>query len=371
MGKLTWTVGIKPFIGATTYYTDYVLSLSYMDGRTSYLDQFTGNSIRITLKNQTNVAQYFTFGAVVIVNDAKQFKITGVQFDDYPGNTGLSTCTVIASDYLQNSGREVLSQTPLTAASDFNQLRDQVYLGNSEAIVASTGGSSVAKAYLYTGTLLQRLQQTVTLEGSGALQYSQRTILLAGRSVDPGVYYRTTFSRATSAGSNVSYQDFRRIRADLQYANKITVKSDSDPSYTATASGLLPYGVSADSVSIVDVNQADREGLASWLANSRNDPNMQTFEIDVVDTAQASGALTALSNLWNSDTAQSKIHDLTYRVPGAASDTTETVYLEGIQVNVTPEQTRFTFFFSPLTLYNFFLLDNSTLGILDSSRLAW
>ena len=371
MGKLSWTVGIKPFMGATTYYTDQVLSISYMAGRKSYLDQFTGNSIRITLKNQTNVAQYFTFGAVVILNDQIQFKVTGVEFQDYPGNTGLSTCTVTASDFLQNSGREILTGSALTADTALRQLSLQVYLGNSELIVGTTAGSSIADAYLYTGTLLQRLQQSVTLEATGAVQYSQRTLQLAGRTVDAGVYFRSTFTRAASSGSNISYADIRRIRADLQYANKITVQSDSDPDYTATASGVLAYGISADSVSIVDSDQTGREGLASWLANSRNDPAMESFEVDVIDTSQESGALTAISNLWNAGSPQAKVHDLVYRIPGASSDTTAVVFLEGTQINVTPSQTRLTYYFSPMTLYQFFLLDNSTQGILDTSRLGW
>ena len=371
MPKLSWTVGIKPFIGATTYYTSSVLSMSYMDGRKSYLDQFTGNSIRITLNNSANVAQYFTFGAVVIVDDAKQFKVTGVEFDDYPGNTGLPTCTVTASDYLQNSGREILTGTFLFLGTALVQLRDQVYLGNSEANMDVVSGNTSAKSYTYTGTLLQRLQQTVTVEGTGAVQYTQRKITIAGRSADPGLFFRTTFTRATSTGTNVSYQDIRRIRADLQYANKITVQSDTDPDYTATASGSLPYGISADSVSIIDTDQTNREGLAAWLANSRNDPAMESFEIDVVDTAQTSTAVQRIYDLFNVDDARAKIHDLVYRVPGAAADTTATVFLEGTRVNVTPTQTKITYYFSPLTLYNFFLLDNSTLGILDTSRLAW
>jgi len=62
---------------------------------------------------------------------------------------------------------------------------------------------------------------------------------------------------------------------------------------------------------------------------------------------------------------------LVYRVPGAGSDTTESVAIEGIAVNATPEQTTFEVFFSPTTYYQFFTLDSSTLGILDTSRLGW
>jgi hypothetical protein len=63
--------------------------------------------------------------------------------------------------------------------------------------------------------------------------------------------------------------------------------------------------------------------------------------------------------------------DLVYRVPGAGSDTTVEVVVEGWSLNITPEQTNFNFYLSPLTYYQFFTLNSSTLGILNTSRLGW
>jgi hypothetical protein len=65
------------------------------------------------------------------------------------------------------------------------------------------------------------------------------------------------------------------------------------------------------------------------------------------------------------------VWDLVYRVPGAGSDSTIEVAIEGISVSATPDQTTFTVYFSPLTYYQFFTLDSSELGILDTSRLGW
>jgi len=53
------------------------------------------------------------------------------------------------------------------------------------------------------------------------------------------------------------------------------------------------------------------------------------------------------------------------------SDTTELVALEGYSVNMTPEQTEWVLYLSPATYYQFFILDNTSLGILDTSRLGW
>ena len=373
MGKLSWTVGIKPFIGPTTYYTDKVLSISYMNGRKSYLDQFTGNSIRIVLNNQTNVAQYFTFGSQVTLNDDLSFIVTGVDFDDYPGNTGLSTCTVTASDYLQASGRTVGNFTVALPIDYVLGQIDTLYatFGNTNIIRQSTGGSYVDSVN-YNGSLLQRFQQSMTLEASGAVQLHDTDVYVSGRDVDNGQFFRTTFTRATSTGTNISYSDIRRDRADLKFANQITVNSVSDPAVSAsdTASQSL-YGPYGDSVSIVNTTVSDATGLAQWLANSRSDPALTSFELEVIDTAQSDDALVRMSLLFDCDTARAKVHNLVYRVPGAVSDTTETVFLEGTQISVTPSQTRLIYYFSPYTLYQFFLLNSSTQGILDTSRLGW
>ena len=62
---------------------------------------------------------------------------------------------------------------------------------------------------------------------------------------------------------------------------------------------------------------------------------------------------------------------LNYRIPGAGSDTSVQTVIEGWNLNITPAQTRWTLYLSPLTYYQFFTLDSSTLGILDTSRLGW
>jgi hypothetical protein len=371
MAKLSWTVGIKPAIGATTYYTDKVLSLTYMAGRTSYLDQFTGSNILITLNNQNNVAQYFTFGSVVTLNDDLYFIVTGVTFNDYPGNTGLSTCTVTAADYLKASGRTYggIIATPQLM---FSQI-DTLYTGGGNTDIVRNGGTANAAYTIFTGLFLQFFQQGMTLESSGAVQLNTNKVYISGREQNNGTYFRTTFTRATSTGNDVSYEKIQRIRADERFANSITVNSDTLADITTNdPSSVALYGTYNDSVSARDASTTtETTSLATWLANTRSDPSMQSFEIEVVDTSQTSGALAQILNIWSDDTAQAKVHDLVYQTPGAASDTTQVVFLEGTRINVTPTQTRLTYYFSPMTLYQFFLLDNSTQGILDTSRLGF
>ncbi len=87
--------------------------------------------------------------------------MTGVEFDDYPGNTGMSTCTVTASDYLQASGRTVGNYTvALSAAKALAQI-DTLYSTFGNTNIVRNGGSADADAYNYNGTLLQRFQQSL------------------------------------------------------------------------------------------------------------------------------------------------------------------------------------------------------------------
>jgi hypothetical protein len=62
---------------------------------------------------------------------------------------------------------------------------------------------------------------------------------------------------------------------------------------------------------------------------------------------------------------------LTWRVPGAGSDTATNVVAEGYSFSGVPEQTSYTFYFSPAFFYDVFILDSNESGILDTSRLGW
>jgi hypothetical protein len=62
---------------------------------------------------------------------------------------------------------------------------------------------------------------------------------------------------------------------------------------------------------------------------------------------------------------------LTWRVPGAGSDTATNVVVEGYSFSGVPEKTSYTFYFSPAFFYDVFILNSTESGILDTSRLGW
>jgi hypothetical protein len=178
----------------------------------------------------------------------------------------------------------------------------------------------------------------------------------------------TTIGRTTST-SQIAYQTFERIQNGTQFINTATVSPNGLASQTSTnASSVSTYGPAFYSSSSVDVNTTQASGNADWIVNNFSDPTALRFACSLSDVAQNSTALSAwLSQCWGTD---NRTLNLSYQVPGG-SLTTIAVVMEGATINVTPEQTQFAMTFSPLQYYQFFTLDSSTLGILNTSRLGW
>jgi hypothetical protein len=125
MPKIAWQ--FRRSVPSVVDLTDSVMSFSYNQGRQNYLDQYSGGTLSITLKNQTDNAQYFSFNSVWnlvddTTNSDQSFWCQNVQFNDYPGNTGLSTITVSLVDVLGRNGRNVVTNVVLPQAQTISQL---------------------------------------------------------------------------------------------------------------------------------------------------------------------------------------------------------------------------------------------------------
>jgi hypothetical protein len=134
------------------------------------------------------------------------------------------------------------------------------------------------------------------------------------------------------------------------------------------AASVASVGAQGFTVSSLDSTTTQALGLADWLANTLSDSYSQRFEVTFTDLAQ-----NASLNFerFMSFMTQRLPTSLTYRVPGAVSDTTVLVIPEGYNLSATPSETTITAYLSPLTYYQFFTLNSTTLGILNTSRLGW
>ena len=367
-----------------TEFTSNVLSASMFYGRTKYLDDYGAGTLTITINNSANFVSNFSFNTGIILktdrtgvfplpNDPQNtYFVQEITFADYPGNVGLSTATLLCVDALGRAGRvqatnlSLTQQTTGLQATAFNSLSSGPL--PSTVKIQNLQTQSTASAQTYTGTVLNQLN---------ILNDTERGMFKTKRDSDAGrisfhgrkqvdAVTAVSFGRTTSA-SVIGYQEFSRIQNGLSFINTATISPNGLASQTVSnASSVSTYGATFYSSSTVDFDTTQAQGNAGWIANTFSDPTDIRFEIGFTDRAQNDTAYDLF--MIHRDLI---LFNLSYRLPTDVADTTELVALEGYSVNMTPEQTNWVLYLSPATYYQFFTLDSTTLGILDTSRLGW
>jgi len=241
-----------------------------------------------------------------------------------------------------------------------------------EVVAVGQGVSRAEQVNTYNGTILNRLN---------LLNNAERGQLV---SVSSGIYFLSranalnvnsvSFHRTTSSATSIAYSAFRRINSLDTFMNQVTVNSltilgTPVVSFGNNSDSQTAYGTSGYSLNTADIGTFQPSGLASWLAYVQGDPALLRFEIDFDD---ATASNTAIFNfLYEATFSTARSTSATWRVPGAGSDTTTSVMFEGFSFSGTPSKTSYTAHFSSLSVYQYFILDSSTQGILDTSRLGW
>ena len=372
-------------LNGVTDVTSSILSASITQGREKYLDNYGGGSLSITINNNSNLANSFSFNAPIFVYNTSvsagfrdTFTVQQITFNDHPGNTGLSTANIFCVDPLSRTGRyqataQVLNELITTLQMEaFNSgvlPFDDLYVYSGFYGL----GSSVASAQTYTGTVLNQLNLLQATE-RGLLRSGKAFGSLTAQTVQPVSrgsitnQLTNTFSFGRNTASTViAYSTFERIQNGVTFINTATISPLGLSSETRTnTASVTSYGAAFYNSSTVDYNATQAQGNGDWIVNTFSDTTDLRFKIGFTDRMQNSSAYnTFLANFPGIG------FSLAYRVPGAGSDTTVNVVLEGWTINITPEQTSYELSFSPLTYYQFFTLNSSVLGILDTSRLGW
>ena len=374
MPKVNWTI-----LNGATDITSRVLSMNITVGREKYLDTYSGGQVVLTINNSANYAAGIAYGSIIRVYSGTfpneylcDYWVQEVTYSDYPGNTGLNTATITAVDWISRAGRVLANNFLLSQNSTGFQMKlfEQSSGGPlpSDMLVTTFGGSSTAAAITYTGTVNNYLNLLVATERSYVIIRGSLLYWVPRSYVSSLAPIATTIGRTTST-SQIAYQQFERIQNGTQFINTATVSPNGLASQTSTnASSVSTYGPAFYSSSTVDVNTTQALGNAEWIANNFSDPTSLRFACSLSDVAQNATALSSwLSQCWGTD---NRTVNLAYQVPNG-SLTTIAVVMEGAQINVTPEQTEFRMTFSPLQYYQFFTLNSTTLGILNTSRLGW
>lgn len=379
MPKLNWTVTHTPVGGAATDITSRVLSVNITQGRPQYLDQYSGGSMTLTINNSSNYASGIGYGSTIQItnNGAAEFNlicwVQEVTYQDFPGNTGLNTATITAVDWISRAGRVQATNFFLAQGLTGYQLKlfEASALGplpSDMAINAIGLGLSTASAITYTGTVTNYLNLLQTTERGYVVLRGSTLNFVARDIVSTYAPIATTLGRTTSS-TQIAYEEFNRIQNGSQFINNATISSSGVVSQTETNSAsVATYGPAFYSSETVDYNATQADGNASWIVNNFSDPASLRFEVQFTDVAQNTTALTSyMSQCWGTF---NRAINLSYQVPGGSS-TTVAVVMEGLTLNITPSMTTFRMTLSPLQYYQFFTLNSSTLGILDTSRLGW
>jgi hypothetical protein len=353
-------------------FTSSVLSAQVNVGRQTYMDVYNGGSLIITIKNQSNESSGFQMNDVISLKAVTglfdvSFWVDEVQYNDYQGNTGLSTATIICSDAVARFGRSLLTNRVLTetlCTAQALELNPTAGLFPRVEAFSFGGSYSIASATVYSGAPMTRLNQLVNTE-RGIIKTVDKRIGFFSRgfinnpsSVDMG---RTATSTA------IGYEEFTRVALGQNFMNNVAVTPTGGAEQIASnAASVTAYGSNYYSVQSEDYTNAQALGLAQWLSNSQSDPTALRFEVGFTDRAQTAGGIENF--LYSLLTA---VVNLSYRVPGAGSDTTTKTIVEGFSVDITPSDSSWRVYFSPLTYYQFFTLNDATTGVLDTSRLGW
>lgn len=385
MAKVDWKFYTYP---AYVDLTSHVMSFSRFRGKQKYLDNYTGQNMTLTIRNDANQSASWIVGNAYIIdtstgNDGQVFWVQEVQYNDQVGTnttsgTGkASTATIVLQDWMSRAGQIQLDSFTLTQELSYKQLWNQItnasgalpagmewYAGNS--------GFFSATAATYTGTIANRINLNLAGEknGSQIYQYLKYLDMRSGQVTGSPVTNAVTLqpSKNGSTGNKyVQYQNFKRITAGANFLNKITVTPPVVAAQTATAdASIATYGTRFNGISTVNISISQAQNRAQWLANSQSDPYALHFEVSFSDLAQDN---TGIINMLSNYQIGSFIY-LKYVVPGSGVTTTTQCSIEGIRYSGTPDQTQFTLYLSPDTLYADFILDSAQFGVLDQNRLG-
>lgn len=364
-------------------FTSSVLSFNGFNGRQNYYDNYAGGSFRITIKNQANEIANFPRGTFVQILFANGYlllvgEVIGVTYDDYPGNTGLSTATITCQDSIEQAGKYLLQNfTGYTETTTDIQAKATNSLPDiPEVLTTGIYSANAAGSASYNGSLLNRLNLLNNTERGQLITFGPN-IFFCSRNIASSVSTQVAFDRTVSSVNSIAYTDIRRINAFDSFMNSVSLNSTTTAGAPINVFGnntasQAAYGLSGYEITTVDASSTQAAGLASWLAYVQSDPTVLTFEVDFSDVSSNKTAIQSL--IFISTTAglfPQRGFSLKYRVPGAASDTTLWTTLEGFSVSGTPAATRYTVYLSPHVFYGFFTLNSSVSGVLDQNRLGF
>lgn len=371
--------------------TSITRSFSYRLGRKSP-DDITATTIAdVVLINNAESTFPVTIGNTVSIvfriGNGDYAEIAGrvdrMTYDDQPGTGNNSSITISLLNALGLSSQEQVVGASIGAGTI------------SAQITSLNGYTTLDTNYLPGSTASTYNMAAVSYTGSGpdylrALANADAAIIESHNYTDINYYsYQqgfvitpVSFGR-TASSTVIGYQDVRRTKFEHPFYNQVTVSSSAVASQTAiNATSVTNYGKKAYNLNTYYSTTSQAADAASWYANAWSTEQF-SFEIDFLVDAQTSTVWTQTATgttAGKSDTssfatlifqAVPTLINVSYRAPGASSDTTVPCVLQGIAVSATPNATIATAYLTPAQCFSRFILNNAYFGILNTDRLGW
>ena len=367
MAKLTWTLYNN---NASIDFTSSVKYFTYTQGRNSVLDNYGGGTATITMRNNSGqvAGAFIGYRQKILIQcegtNAFIGWVQGIDYNDTPGNANDATATITLGDAWVLAGQQIATSQVLT--SNTFQVTEiaalQFYTGQFSQDYAS---SSIRGSLGYAGDYATRLNQIVASDRGRFLVIEGIHTYVPFKSLNNYLISGYEFARTPTA-SKIGYQSLDRVKAigNQTYVNSAQVTPESLATQTATSLQAGVVGQSTITVATLNTTVGDGLNTATWIANSMADSDQQSFAITCSDIAQVS-----LGDLEAMLTTES-FAEISYTPPGGVS-TTEWVSVEGVTVRGFPNRTEVDFSLASFTYYRAFILDDTVMGVLDSSRLGY
>ena len=370
-----------------------IRSLNFTTGRQRFIDSYNGNTCSITIANNNESTFSGNLGDQLRLipstnayeGTAMVFWITSFIYNDEPGTMNNSTITILGEDNIARLGRARVNAVG-TLGSTYSLYQARKMINDNGAPVTASftpGARSYASAQTWTGSVADFMRQCLDTE-QGYLTsntYPGSPLALGG---DIKMYGRGADARAsqyvygrTPSTSTIGYQDIRRNKFFDIFANQVTVNPVGLASQIESNTGsIAAYGVYGADLTSNDNTTTGADGLASYLVQVLSDLNLINVEISFTDKTQVDGGNYPTTNTYRDWLAGMRdlptVNSvLKYRQPGDTVDRELKVIATGWSCNATPAETTWTVYLAPFTIYNFFILNSTTQGILDESRLNW
>ena len=364
-------------------FTSVVESAQLQQGRQRYLDSYAGGRLAITINNSNDDASGFTLGDEIRVaisghtnpTNYQTFWVDDIQFYNERSDFAAARAVIICIDGVARLGQVDITGLSLTATTTLQQFVDMMTDAFGSGTASGSGALSVPSATTYTGSLGARANELIVTEGGAFRMNYDGSVSFIGRgSFSDSTYIKPypIFARQRDdVQLDVGYTDLAREQYGTVYANDITVvPSGLDPQRAANITSLPRK---SDSYITVDNTETQALGLAQFQRTMRSDLSNQTLVVRWSDEPYewaVSGSNSIYVWYGAFFSGFYGFYNVQYELPDG-SEYDQRFFLEGYTADLLNTGTRYTLYFSPISYYQYFTLDSTTLGRLDSGRLGW